>query len=498
MEEHTILEFRNITKKFPGTVALDDVSIEFRQGEVHALVGENGAGKSTLIKTCSGAIAPTQGEIYISGKRFERLDPLMSQENGIAVIYQEFNLVNELSVAENVYLGTPIRRGIVPDFKAMEKKTGEILERFEIKLDPKKLVENLSIGYQQMVEITKAVSKNTQILIMDEPTAPLTTAEVDTLMNVIRQLKAEGVTIVYISHRLEEIFNISDRVSVLRDGKLIKTMDTKDTDREELIRLMVGRTLNETFPDRENVETDEVLLETKGLTGNGVKNISIQVKRGEILALAGIMGAGRTELVQMLFGMVKLESGEIYFKNQKIAPKSPAQAAQLGIALVPEDRKQQGVILEMSIASNITLAQIRELSRFTVIDKRKEKQMAEKYQNELRIKTPSLAYEVNSLSGGNQQKVVIAKWLATSPELIILDEPTRGIDVGAKQEIYNLMNELIRNGKTIIMITSEMEELLGMADRIVVLCEGVMTAVMDRQEFNKETILHYASKLGGN
>ena len=498
MEGQTILEFKNITKKYPGTIALDDVSINFKRGEVHALVGENGAGKSTLIKTCSGAITPTKGEIFIDGVKFERLTPHLSQENGISVIYQEFNLVNELSVAENVFLGTPIRNGVVPNFREMERRTGEILDRFSIKMNPKTLVEKLSIGYQQMVEITKAVSKEAKILIMDEPTAPLTTSEVDILMEVIKQLKAAGVTIVYISHRLEEIFSISDRVSVLRDGKLIKTMETAATNREELIRLMVGRTLNETYPERQTELSEEVLLETKNLSGNGVKDISINVKKGEILAFAGIMGAGRTEFAQLLFGMKKPDSGEIYFKGKKISPKSPAQAADYGIALVPEDRKQQGVVLEMSIADNITLAQIKKLSRFSVIDKKKEKELAEKFKDDLRIKTPSLSHEVNSLSGGNQQKVVVAKWLATEPDLIILDEPTRGIDVGAKHEIYLLMNELINSGKTIIMITSEMEELLGMADRIIVLCEGVMTAELNKEDFDKESILHYASLMGGN
>lgn len=499
MEEHAILEFRHITKKFPGTIALDDVTIDFKKGEVHALVGENGAGKSTLIKTCSGAISPTQGTIYISGQKFEKLDPITSQENGVAVIYQEFNLVNELSVAENVYLGNPIKkRGIVPDFRAMEQETEKILKRFHIQIDSKRLVDNLSIGYQQMVEITKAVSKKAKILIMDEPTAPLTTSEVNILMDVIGQLKSEGVTIVYISHRLEEVFRISDRVSVLRDGKLIKTMQTSDTNREELISLMVGRTLKETFPVRENTIKSEVLLETKNLSGNGIKDISFQVHRGEILAFAGIMGAGRTELAQLLFGMARPSAGEIIFKGNPIFPRTPAQAADLGIALVPEDRKQQGAVLDMSIAHNITLAQIKKLSHFFVIDKKKEIEVARQYKNELRIKTSSLVNEVNSLSGGNQQKVVIAKWLATSPELIIMDEPTRGVDVGAKQEIYYLMNKLIDAGKTIIMISSEMEEVMGMADRIIVLSEGVMTAELKRGEFDKETILHYASKIGGN
>ena len=499
MKQQAILEFKNITKKYPGTVALNDVSIDFLPGEVHALVGENGAGKSTLIKTCSGAITPTSGEIIIDGKKFDKLTPSLSQENGIAVIYQEFNLVNELSVAENVFLGCPIRKGIIPDMKSMERETQKILDRFQMSMNPKELVEKLSVGYQQMVEITKAISKNAKILIMDEPTAPLTTAEVDILMKIITQLKAEGVTIVYISHRLEEIFSISDRVSVLRDGELIKTMNTKDTDQNELIRLMVGRELKEPYPPRTKPASDEVILDVRHLTGNGVKDISFQVKKGEIFALAGIVGAGRTEVAQLLFGAAKPTSGEIYFKGEQVHVKSPAQAASYGIALVPEDRKQQGALLDLSVQDNITLASIKKLSKFSVVNKKKEKVIAQEFKESLRIKTPTLTQEVNSLSGGNQQKVVLAKWLATRPELIILDEPTRGIDVGAKHEIYLLMNQLVESGKTIIMITSEMEELIGMADRMVVLCEGVMTAELTQEDFDKEKILYYASsKTGGN
>lgn len=496
-EEQTILEFQHITKKYSGTIALNDVSVAFRAGEVHALCGENGAGKSTLIKTCSGAISPTEGKIIISGHEFDSLTPALSQENGVAVIYQEFNLVNELSVAENVFIGAPIRKGIVPDFKTMEKNAQELFNTFNIDLNPKTLVQNLSIGMQQMVEIAKAVSRNAKILIMDEPTAPLTNSEVEILMGMIKNLKNSGVTIIYISHRLEEIFQISDRVSVLRDGNLICTMQTRETNRDELIKYMVGRELKESYPKRKPHILGEVILETKNLTGNGVKNISFSVRRGEVVGIGGIMGAGRTELAQLLFGYVRAESGEILYKGKEIHLKSPVDATEKGIALVPEDRKQQGAILDLSIKYNITLSMLKKICKFGFINQEQEDKIAEKYKEEIGVKTENLDNLVSSLSGGNQQKVILSKWLATKPELIILDEPTRGIDVGAKHEIYTLINHLVEEGMTIIIITSEMEELIGMSDRILVLSEGMLTADLGKDKFDKETILFYASKREG-
>lgn len=494
--QEAILEFQHITKEYPGTVALDDVSISFLPGEVHALCGENGAGKSTLIKTCSGAISPTSGKILIEGREFDRLTPVSSQENGVAVIYQEFNLVNELSIAENVFIGSPICKGIVPDFKAMEKKTQELFDTFHLDMDPKTPVKDLSVGLQQMVEIAKAVSRHTKILIMDEPTAPLTNSEVEVLMEMIQNLKKSGVTVVYISHRLEEIFRISDRVSVLRDGKLIKTMQTEDTDKNELIRYMVGREVTESYPARKLHEPGEVILETKELTGNGVRNISFSVRKGEVLGIGGIMGAGRTELAQLLFGYRRVESGEIWYKGQKIHLNSPVDAARIGIALVPEDRKQQGAILDLSIKDNITMSMLKRICSLGFINQRKEQEIAQKYRQDIGIKTASLDAPVSSLSGGNQQKVILSKWLAAAPELIILDEPTRGIDVGAKSEIYTLINQMVERGMAIIMITSEMEELIGMSDRIIVLSEGMLTADLAKDKFDKETILFYASKRG--
>ncbi len=496
MAERSILEFRNVTKEYPGTVALSNVSIAFAPGEVHALCGENGAGKSTLIKTCSGAVVPTSGKIIIDGKEFDMLTPSSSQENGVAVIYQEFNLVNQLSVAENVFMGCPILKGIIPDYREMERKTKEIFDTFHLNIDPKSLVGELSVGMQQMVEIAKAVSKNARILIMDEPTAPLTNSEVEILMDMVRKLKSTGVTVVYISHRLDEVFRISDRVSVLRDGKLISTMNTKDTSKEELIKLMVGRELKESYPIRKPRELGEVLLEARNLTGNGVKNISFSVRKGEVLGVGGIMGAGRTELAQLLFGYRRIDSGEILFKGQPVHFKNPSDAVATGIAMIPEDRKQQGGILDLSIKHNVTISMLRRICKAAFIDSKEEQNIAQRYKQDIGIKTPDMDNPLSSLSGGNQQKVILSKWLATKPEIIIMDEPTRGIDVGAKYEIYALINMLLERGMAIIMITSEMEELIGMSDRIIVLSEGALTADIPKEKFNKETILYYASQKG--
>lgn len=494
MEGNAILEFRGITKRYPGTVALDNVTLSIEKGEIHAICGENGAGKSTLIKTCSGAITPTSGEIYINGKKFDQLTPALSRENGIAVIYQEFNLVNQLSVTENVFLGEQIiKHKVVPDMKEMHARTKAICDEFDIDIDPHELVENLSVGKQQIVEIVKAVSKNAQLLIMDEPTAPLTVKEVELLMRMVDKLKQKGITIIYISHRLDEVFQISDRVSVFRDGTLVKTMNTAETNKNELIRLMVGREIQNNYPARPEREFTDVVLETKNLTGNGVENISIKVRKGEVVGLGGITGAGRTEFSEMLFGIVKPTSGEIFMEGQKISITSPSQANSMHIAYVPEDRKKHGIIADMPIGDNVSLAKLPELSKYGFVDFKAEKQLTSDLKQSINIKTPDMRNPVSSLSGGNQQKVILAKWLATNPKLIILDEPTRGIDVGAKYEIYLLINELVERGMGILLISSDMEELIGLADRIVVLSEGVATGELLKGEFDREVIMQYAS-----
>lgn len=494
-ENNPILQLQNITKTYPGVVALNNVSMTVEKGEIHALIGENGAGKSTLIKTCTGAVIPDSGKIVVQNKEFSQMNPKLASENGIAVIYQEFNLVGELSVAENIFLGKAIRNGILVDKKAMHKRAAEIFKQLGIKINPDELVKNLTVGYQQLVEIAKAISENAEILIMDEPSAPLTSQEVEYMFGIVEKLKTSGVTIIYISHRLEEIFRLSDRITVMRDGEKISTLITKDSNIDELVTLMVGRQLTETYPKRKFCIKDEVLLETKNLTGNGVRNISFKIKRGEILGFAGLIGSGRTETAELLFGAKPKTSGEIYLSGKEISAKTPRDALNMGIALVPEDRKKQGALLEMDIQSNLSMAVLSKISTLSVVNKRKEKEIANNYKDSLKIKTPSLMQKIKNLSGGNQQKVIVGKCLAAEPELIILDEPTRGIDVGAKYEIYKLINELAENGKTILLISSEMEELIGMSDRIIVLSEGRITGELNKDEFSQERIMSFASTI---
>lgn len=489
-----ILELKHITKLYPGVVALNDVSLEVRRGEILALVGENGAGKSTLIKTCSGAITPTQGEIVINGKSFTGMTPQTSEQNGIGVIYQEFNLVGDLSVAENIFLGRAIRKGMVIDLKAMERESKKILDSLNIKINPKTLVKTLSVGYQQMVEIAKAVSQNAKLLIMDEPSAPLTSAEVEAMFAIVDKLKAGGVSIIYISHRLDEIFRLADRITILRDGQYVTTLNTDATNKDELVKYMVGRQLTEVYPKRDEIcVKDEVIFEAVNVSGNGDKNISFKIHRGEVLGLGGLVGAGRTEFAELMFGMRPKTAGKFIFKGKEISPKTPKDAIELGIGLVPEDRKKEGALLGMSIRCNINMPIYQRISKGTVINEKKEEEIAQTYRKEISIKTPTLDQLVKNLSGGNQQKVILAKWLAADSELLIFDEPTRGIDVGAKQEIYTLINHLVEQGKTVLMISSEMEELMGMSDRILILAEGNMTGELNKSEFNQERIMQLAS-----
>ena len=489
-----ILELKHITKLYPGVVALNDVSLEVRRGEVHALVGENGAGKSTLIKTCSGAITPTKGEIVINGKSFTGMTPQTSEQNGIGVIYQEFNLVGDLSVAENIFLGRAIRKGIIIDQKAMERESQKILESLNIKINPKTLVKTLSVGYQQMVEIAKAVSQNAKLLIMDEPSAPLTSAEVDAMFAIVDQLKENGVSIIYISHRLDEIFRLSDRITILRDGQYVTTLNTNETNKDELVKYMVGRQLTEIYPARKtDCIKDEVLFEAVDVCGNGDKDISLKIHRNWISGFHTNQQAGRTEFAELMFGMHPKTAGKFIFKGKEISPKTPKDAIELGIGLVPEDRKKEGALLGMSIRCNINMPIYHKISKAAVINEKKEEEIAQTYRKEISIKTPTLDQLVKNLSGGNQQKVILAKWLAADSDLLIFDEPTRGIDVGAKQEIYTLINHLVEQGKTVLMISSEMEELMGMSDRILILAEGNMTGELKKDEFDQERIMQLAS-----
>ncbi|MBN2626208.1 MAG: sugar ABC transporter ATP-binding protein [Spirochaetales bacterium] len=498
MSEDYVLQLKNIRKEYPGVVALKDVTLEVKKGEILGLIGENGAGKSTLIKTCSGAVIPTSGKIIVNGKEFSEMTPQLAKENGIAIIYQEFNNVGELSAAENLFLGDPIRKGIVIDRKAMEQEAAKAFEQLNIKIDPKTLVKHLTVGYQQMIEIAKAIHQDAKVLIMDEPSAPLTNAEVQSLYNVCELLKSKGVSIVYISHRLEEIFHLTSRIVVLRDGNYIDTLITADSHVDELIKLMVGRELKEAFPPRplfDYEKNTEVVFEAKNVTGNGDRDVNIQIRKGEVLGLGGLVGAGRTELAQMIFGDVQKTEGQFIFKGKEINPKSPREAIDLGIALVPEDRKRHGALLGVSVKNNINMPIYKTISKLAFIDTAREAATTEKYRKELLIKTPTIQQNVKNLSGGNQQKVILGKWLAANSELIILDEPTRGIDVGAKFEIYKLINQLVEIGKTVLLISSEMEELIGMSDRIVVFAEGRITGELKKEEFEQHLILKMASDI---
>ena len=488
-----ILQLNGITKQYPGVLALNDVSVSFEKGEVHALLGENGAGKSTLIKVLAGAIEPNGGKIIINGKEFEHMTPSIAQENGIGVIYQEFNLVSSLSIADNIFLGSEIKNGIIRNKKAMLKKSNELLKSLGIDIDPSTLVKDLAVAYQQIVEIVKAVSKDVKVLIMDEPSAPLTNNEVEAMFKLIDILKKKGTTIIYISHRIEELFAISDRVSVLRDGEYIDTKVTSETKRDELIGLMVGRFVTEQFPERDS-EIGEKVLEVKNLyADNYLRDISFDLHKGEILGFAGLVGAGRTELARAIFGADKKQYGEVIIDGKSVDVKSPRHAKKLGVALLPEDRKKQGVLLKMSVGDNITLASIKRLLSRGIIDKKKEASEVSEYVEKLRIKTPTAKQLVRNLSGGNQQKVVLAKWLSANSNILIFDEPTRGIDVGAKHEIYLLMNELVKNGNAIIMISSELPEIIGMSDRIIVMSEGMLVGEMSTHEATQDKIMDIAS-----
>jgi len=496
MSEQFVLELEHIRKEYPGVIALKDVTLQLRKGEILGLIGENGAGKSTLIKCCSGAVIPTSGKIKINGKEYDRMTPQLASENGIAIIYQEFNNVAELSAAENLFLGRPIRKGISIDRKAMEREAAKAFEQLQIKINPREQMKNLTVGYQQMVEIAKAIQQNAQVLIMDEPSAPLTNNEVENMFKVVNLLREQGVSIIYISHRLDEIFRLTDRIEVIRDGEYVDTLITKEANVDLLIRLMVGREMTQKYPARKScVDESKVVLELKNVYGNGDKDMNLKIHAGEVLGLGGLVGAGRTELAEVIFGAKPKDSGQIIFNGKEINPKSPREAIDLGIALVPEDRKRHGALLGNSIKDNINMPIYKRISKFSVINSGIEKKTAEKYREEIQIKCPTINQMVKNLSGGNQQKVILGKWLAADSQLIIFDEPTRGIDVGAKYEIYKLINALVESGRSVLMISSEMEELIGMSDRIIVLAERQMTGELTKDQFNADTIMAYASAI---
>lgn len=489
-----LLQMKNVNKQFPGVYALKDVNFELEKGEVHALLGENGAGKSTLMKVLGGIYSIDKGEIYIDGQEIEVKSVKDAQAFGISIIHQELVLVPYMTVAENIYLGRELtgNAGLV-DKKAMIREAQKLLDSFELKIKASSLVTKLTVAEQQMVEIIKAISFNAKILVMDEPTSSLTEKEVDFLFGTIKNLKKKGVGIVYISHRMSELFQISDRITVMRDGQYIGTKITKDTNKDDLISMMVGRELTNYYTRTYN-EPGEVVLEVKDLTRKGIlKDISFNIKKGEILGVAGLMGAGRSEVMRAIFGLDPIDSGQIFVEGKKVDIKEPNDAMKYGIALVPENRKEEGLFLVQSVKFNATLKVLDKFIKFIKVNKKTENDIVNKYVEKMSIKTPTTEQLVGNLSGGNQQKVVIARWLATEPKVLILDEPTRGVDVGAKAEIYLIMNELVNSGVSIIMISSELPEIINMSDRVLVMCNGSISGSLVRGELTQEKIMHYAT-----
>ncbi len=490
----TILELRQLSKRYPGVTALKPFDLSFREGEVHALLGENGAGKSTLIKLVTGAVRADSGAVVLDGEDLTGLDPAGTLARGIAAIYQEFALFPDLTVAENVFFGRQKTRNGLIARRAMEAEAARILAELGTDISPGALARDLSVGHQQMVELARSVSRNARVLIMDEPTAPLTNREVGFLYEVIARLKARGVTIIYISHRLKEIFDLCDRVTVLRDGDLVATQETSATTEGELVRMMVGRTVERNHPAA-TARAGEVLLEVRSLRSARVHDVSLSVRAGEILGLAGLVGAGRTETARLIFGADPRDAGDILVGGRTARIKSPRDAIAAGIGLIPEDRKRQGVLLNQSVTFNTVFAALARVSPGLFADARAEQAAAKRLCDQLQIRTPGLGQLVSRLSGGNQQKVVLAKWLLTESRVLIFDEPTRGIDVGAKEEIYALMRRLSDRGAAIIMISSEMPELLGMSDRILVIAQGRIAGELSKDQFDQELVLRMASGL---
>lgn len=485
-----ILQLEHISKSFPGVKALDDVHFDMLPGEVHALLGENGAGKSTLIKIVSGVYRPDSGTIRINGEPVQLSNPREAQSHGIATIYQELLLYPELTVAENIFMGhAPRARFGAIDWAAMNQRASEILASLNIHdLDVTRKVGTLTVGNRQRVEIAKALSQNAKILIMDEPTAALTEADVVRLFNIVRLLRERSVGIVYISHRLEEVFMLADRVTVLRDGQYVDTKPVIETDHDDLISMMVGRTIDNLFP-KLHAEIGAPVLEVRDLVRHPLtRGVSFTLRAGEIIGLAGLVGSGRSEVAQVIFGITPAESGQILIDGKPVQIKSPGQAMQMGIAYVPEDRGTQGLIRQMRIRENISLSVLERLSTYGFISRRKEQSLARGSIEQFNIRAYSTEQIVNKLSGGNQQKVVVGKWLASGPRVLIMDEPTRGIDVGAKAEIHRLMSELAQRGLAILMISSELPEIMGMSDRILVMRGGTIAAEYSRDEATQEHI----------
>ena len=496
LSHEVILTMEGIDKSFPGVHALDHVNLELRKGEVHALMGENGAGKSTLMKVLTGIYTKDSGTITYEGKEVEFHGPKEAQEAGIVIVHQELNMMNHLTVAQNIFIGREFMKGGIIDDAKMNEESRKLFDQLGIKIDPTEKMGNLTVGKQQMCEIAKAISHKAKVIIFDEPSAALTEAEIEELFKIIRDLRDKQLGIVYISHRMDEIKVITDRVTVMRDGGYVGTLITEDCTKDDIINMMVGRVIYEDPKTQSMVAPDApVVLKVEHLNaGKMVQDVSFELHKGEILGFSGLMGAGRTETARALFGADPKESGDIYVNGKKVDIRSPKDAVALGIGYLSEDRKRYGIVVDKSVAENSTMAHLKNFVRGLFIDKKKEVSATQDYINRLNTKTPSTDQLVVNLSGGNQQKVVLAKWLVKDCDILIFDEPTRGIDVGAKSEIYHLMNELVAQGKSIIMISSEMTEILRMSDRIVVMCEGKKTAEIDIADATQENIMHAATQ----
>lgn len=496
MENKTpLLEMQNISKSFPGVKALQNVNLKAYGGEVMALLGENGAGKSTLMKILSGVYTKDEGKVFIEGKEANVTGIKDAEALGVSIIHQELSLLPNLTIYENIFLGNEKYNGIFRklDKKYMIEKSRELLSRIGFTTDPSTMTSDLTVGEMQMIEIIKAVSKDSKIIIMDEPTTALTDVETEKLFEVIEKLRSEGIAVIYISHRMDEIFAICNRVTVLRDGQYVGEAMVKDVDKDSLIAMMVGRKLEEQFPYREE-KKGNVVLKVENLSyKNKVKDVSFEVKAGEIVGFAGLMGSGRTETAKTIFGEYRKTSGEVYINGEKVNINSPKDAITHGIAYLSEDRKKEGLVLNMTVGTNMTLSNLKKYENtFKRIDTKEELKEIKEYIEKLSVKTPSHAQMMKNLSGGNQQKAIIAKWIMLSPNLLIVDEPTKGIDVGAKKEIYEVLNELKKQGKAIIMISSDMAEILGVSDRVIVMNEGKVTGELSRSDATQESIMKYA------
>ena len=491
-----ILEMKGIDKRFSGVHALKSANLELREGEVHALMGENGAGKSTLMKVLCGIHKRNGGEVILFGEPVDFSNIKESQDAGISIIHQELNMMNHLTVAQNIYIGRePMVNGIYIDDKKMEEDAKVLFDRIGIDIDPSVKVGSLTVGRQQMVEIAKAISHDSKILILDEPTAALTQKEVEELFKIMNDLKAKGIGMIYISHRMDEINRISDRITVMRDGEYVGTLNTSETTKDEIVKMMVGRVIYGDQKEKSNVALDApVVLEVKNLNrGKEIKNVSFKLRKGEILGFSGLMGAGRTEVARAIYGADPLESGEIYINGEKVDIKSPANAVEKGICYLSEDRKRYGLLLDKSVAENSVLSSLDDYISMGWINDGKIEEDATKANEKLKTKTPSMKQILRNLSGGNQQKVIIARWLLRDSDIFIFDEPTRGIDIGAKSEMYTLMEELAAQGKSVIMISSELSEIQRLSDRVIVMCEGKITGELDISEATQEKIMAYAT-----